>query len=332
MELSRELAGASAAPLTENVPLAPLTTWRVGGPARYVIAPFPDEVPSLIEISARHGLAWRIVGLGSNLLVSDNGFDGLVILTRRNMASGGVDGDLIVAGAGAPLPSIARLAADRGAGGFEGLVAIPGSVGGGVAMNCGTSQFAPFQIRDLLHSVTIVDGAGVSRQVRDLSALSFGNRESSIVTGGCAVLSATFRMATASGPAEARAAMRGVLKARRRKFPLSAATAGSTFKNPGSAGPGAERSAGWYLDRAGLKGLAMGGAAVSLVHANWIENRGGATAADVTRLILAMRQRVLQEFGVLLEPEVHELGQAELGSARASGAAQADMSAATPVT
>lgn len=315
MDFSRELTQASAAPLRENVPLAPLTTWRVGGPARWLVAPIPDEVPSLIDVCARHGVAWRILGLGSNLLVSDDGFNGLVIVTRRNMASVTVDGDLIVAGAGARLPSIARLAADHGAGGFEGLVAIPGSVGGGVAMNCGTSQFAPFQIRHLLHSVTIVDGAGRRRAVGDLSALAFGNRESNIVSGGYAVLSATFRMATTSRPAEIRTVMREVLKARRGKFPLSAATAGSTFKNPVSAGPDGDRSAGWYLDKAGLKGLAIGGAAVSLIHANWIENRGRATAADITGLILAMRRCVEREFGVLLDPEVHELGQAAFHSA-----------------
>jgi UDP-N-acetylmuramate dehydrogenase len=319
VDVLHALRAACASPIRQHVALAPLTTWHVGGPARFLVEPRPEELGPLLNVCREHRIAARVVGRGSNLLVADGGYDGMVLLTRRSLAQLRLESDRIVAGAGVALPSLARCAAQAGFGGFEGLGAIPGTVGGGLVMNAGTNQFPPHGLGALVASVSVVDETGAAHCISESSALGFGLRSSAIAAQGLTVAEAVFMAQERIDPALARDRLRAVLAARRTKFPLSARTAGSTFVNP----PGS-RSAGWYVEQCGLKGVAVGGARVSPLHANWILNEGGATAADITALIQLVRDRVHARMGVLLRPEVHELGQSLLHGREAPASATLD--------
>ena len=289
----------------ENVPLAGFTTWKVGGPARWYAEPVAEEVPEYLARAAGMGIPVYILGRGSNVLVLDGGLDGLVLHGWKSLVDiRQVQDGLVEAAAGAPLPRLSRFVADLGCSGFEFLIGIPGTVGGGVVMNAGLRVPWVREVSDVLDSVDVVDDS--SGELLTFPAMECGMayRTSRFQAAGQFVLRARFRLEDFSKSREAiRRLTAHHLEERRVKQPLSKQTAGSTFKQVAS-GP----ATGWYIDKAGMKGARVGGAVVSPKHANWIETDKGAKAADVLGLMDLVMENVEGKFGVRLEPEVQVLG------------------------
>ncbi len=246
------------------------------------------------------GAEVNVVGSGSNLLIADDGVRGLVLKLDRELASIELDGSSIVCGGGARLPAVAAHTARHGLSGIEFGVSIPGTVGGAVRMNANAYGG---QLASVLEWAAIVDGAGAQR--RSPAQLGFAYRRSSLKRGEV-VARARFAL-TVSDPASVKATLARMRARRHEAQPQGIKTFGSTFKNPED--PRAEgRTAGLLLSEAGCNGLAVGGARFALKHANFIENTGTATTADVVAVMDEGRRRVLARFAVELEPEVQTLG------------------------
>jgi UDP-N-acetylmuramate dehydrogenase len=243
------------------------------------------------------------VGSGSNLLISDDGFRGLVIKLDGDLATIERDGDRVLCGGGARLPSAAAKSASWGLSGLEFGVNIPGTVGGAVRMNANAYGG---ELARTLEWVSICTAEGSERRTPDQLGLSY--RRSNLEPGEV-VSRASFKLAPAE-VAEVKDALAGMRGQRREAQPSGIKTFGSTFKNPDD--PRAEgRSAGQLLDAAGCRGLRVGGAMFSEKHANFVENLGDATTADILELMSQGRRRVHEMCGVTLEPEVQILGEFE---------------------
>ncbi|HYK82969.1 MAG TPA: UDP-N-acetylmuramate dehydrogenase [Gemmatimonadales bacterium] len=281
----------------ENEPLARHTTYRIGGPARYVVQPAdPDDVLKALELARTRGLPWLAIGLGSNLLVRDGGFAGVVIKLGKGIDKFEMKGATAIVGAGLPTPLLARRTADAGFAGVERFIGIPGTVGGGVYMNAGAhgAEFA-----EVLTECTVMDGVGKIRQV-SRKQISFKYRSSNL--GAVIVLEAKLALIE-EPPAKLKEIQARLLRWRKAGTPFDQPCCGSVFKNPG--GP---RTAGVLIDECGLKGFTIGGAQVSALHANYIVNTGTATASDVLRVIEHVRKTVAKKMGVELELEVKVVG------------------------
>lgn len=277
-----------------NAPLHCHTSLRVGGPARFLAEPCNARIlASSLKWITAEGLEWVCIGAGTNVIFSDSGFPGLVI-RAVSLRGTRIDGVRLTASAGEPLSRVARLACEAGLSGMEWAWGIPGSVGGAVAMNAGTRDG---ETADVLADIETATADGTSR--RPAHDLGFGYRRSVFLTGKLreVVTEATFELAE-STPERTAARAQELLAERGRKFP-SGATAGCTFRNPPE-GP----AAGELLERAGCKGLQVGAARVSDVHANFIINNGSENAEDVLELIEAMKRRVRDAFGVNLIEEI----------------------------
>ena len=287
-----------------DVPLARLTTIRTGGPAEFFARPADvGELERLLAWAAAAELEVGVVGSGSNLLVADAGVRGLVLKLDSELTMielDGIAGDRLVCGGGARLPAVSATAARAGLSGIEFGVSIPGTVGGAVRMNANAYGGA---LADVLEWVDVSSGAGTDR--RTPQQLGFEYRRSNL-GGGEVVARASFRLQPAD-QVDVRATLADLRERRKQAQPAGIKTFGSTFKNPED--PRADgRSAGQLLDAAGCRGLRVGGAGFSAKHANFVENFGSATTADVIALMAAGRERVRQAFGVELEPEVQGLG------------------------
>lgn len=289
----------------QQVPLASLTTWRVGGPAEHYVA--PRTRPELLEdlrAAMQLGLPIYLLSRGSNVLIDDRGLPGLVVNLRRfgdREIRIHADSGTIEVPAGVPMPSIAARAATQGLDGFTFLGGIPGSIGAGVAINAGTSLGGDCSLSDVITDIEVVDR---ELQIDQLGVDSLGldYRSSRIPILGLIVIALRLQARGTSDPDQLRAELRRHLASRTARQPLEEATAGSVFKRPADGRP-----AGWYLDRAGMKGCTYGAARISDKHANWIVNLGGASSSDITRLMATAVDRVRQDYGVVLEPEVVEL-------------------------
>lgn len=285
-------------PMIEHCPLAPLTTWKVGGNARYLAEPNTEELPILLDWAKKKGLPVAFIGRGSNLLVADAGFDGLIILTRNTLTNICRDGEFLVAESGASLPALSKAAAREGFAGFEFLIGIPGTVGGGIVMNAGLTVFRPREIAQILVDFDTISLNGDSERLTS-EDVKMGYRSSELQDGRRLVTKARFLLSEKGIPEDIRQASLEHHRERKSKQPLDKPTAGSTFKSP----PGS-KGAGYYIEKAGLKGHQIGGAAVSNKHANWIENTGEASSEDIKTLIKFVRKKVLEEQDILLEAEV----------------------------
>ena len=288
--------------IERDYPLARLTTVRVGGPADWFARPESDEeVVELLAWADREGIAIGVVGSGSNLLVADDGFRGLVLKLAGELTAIERDGAKVVLGGGARLPSAAAKTAGWGLSGLEFGVNIPGTAGGAVRMNANAYGG---ELARVLEWVTVCTASGAERRVPD--QLGFRYRDSEIgerevVTHACFALSE-------ADSEDVKATLAGMRARRKEAQPSGIKTFGSTFVNPDD--PRAEgRSAGVLLDEAGCRGLERGGARLSPKHANFVENAGWATAADVLAVMAAARRKVHERFGVVLEPEVQVLGE-----------------------
>jgi UDP-N-acetylenolpyruvoylglucosamine reductase len=293
----------SAPPGVErDYPLARLTTVRAGGSADYFARPSSEnEVIDLLAWTGREGIALGVVGSGSNLLISDEGFGGLVIKLAGDLTRIEREGSTVVCGGGARLPSAAARAASWGLAGLEFGVNIPGTVGGAVRMNANAYGG---ELGKVLDTVAVCTAAGTeSRRPEELGLRYRGSDlgDHEVVTG------AGFALSEAN-PADVKATMGEMRRRRKEAQPSGIKTFGSTFMNPDD--PRADgRSAGQLLDAAGCSGLAVGGARLSPKHANFVENTGKATTADVIAVMAAARRKVHDRFGVTLEPEVQVLGE-----------------------
>lgn len=282
-----------------DVLLGPMTTYKVGGPARWYAEPQDlEELRSILEVTPDDVAVW-VLGRGSNVVISDAGFDGLVL----RLSGGGFtaidirpDGD-VVAGGGTALPVLARAAADAGRGGLEFYVGIPGSVGGAVVMNAGGhgSETADVLVEATVLHLTHRDLVRVPPGDLDLSY-----RHSSL-TGDDVVVQARFRTSERD-PDEARAELRAITRWRKEHQPGGTLNAGSVFKNPPS------EAAGAIIDRLGLKGTGIGPVSVSELHGNWMVATPSASATDIHAFVHHIRHTVHERTGILLEPEVRFIG------------------------
>jgi UDP-N-acetylmuramate dehydrogenase len=282
-----------------NEPMSRHTTFGIGGPADlYIEAGSVEDVRAALRWLAEKGLPAKIVGNGSNLLVADRGIRGGVIKLARPLGGIEFNGESVVVGAGAKL---ARLLEDAAAGGWSGLestVGIPGTVGGAIVTNAGTESGC---FGDLVTEATLLDERGQLVVLRN-SELHYSYRSSILPGTRLTVLQARLRLERAD-PQEIRAKMERLWGKRSRRQPVRQRSAGSVFKNPELA------PAGKLLDRAGGKGMQVGDAQVSSKHANFIVNRGRASAADVRRLVEQLQELTLRVHGIWLEPEIEFVGE-----------------------
>jgi UDP-N-acetylmuramate dehydrogenase len=285
----------------EGVLLSRFTTVGIGGPARAFVRPETiAELEEALAWAAERELPVATIGLGSNLLVADEGFDGLVLKLADELATAEVDGERLVAGGGAANAVCLHRARAAGLGGFEFACAIPGTVGGGVWMNAGAygSDWAA-----ILERALVVDGEG--SQWFDPAALGLTYRHSRL-RHGQVVARAEFRL-TPGPEAEIKATVAELQALRKAAQPTNKRTFGSVFQNPQH-----ELTAGRMLEACGLKGHRIGGAQISPRHANFIENADGASSADAIALMAEARRRAHEQFGVELQHEVVLLGPLEL--------------------
>ena len=296
--VAADLARHAGRRLRRAFPLAPLTSFRLGGPAALYL-----EVLSIEDLEAA-GAALEgtevpvlVIGKGSNLLVSDDGFPGLVLRLGRPFRWSARDGNRLTAGGAMPLPALAGVALTHHLAGLEFGVAIPASLGGSVRMNAGAHGHALDEVLERIEVFVLPE-----RSTRTLAAADagFGYRTSALPAGG--VVTAATAALRPGDPAEIRARMDEARDWRRRTQPLAEPNCGSVFKNP----PG--HHAARLIEEADGKALSVGGARVSEKHANFVIAGPGARAADVDRLIRLVQERVLERSGVALETEVHRVG------------------------
>ncbi|HJA29234.1 MAG TPA: UDP-N-acetylmuramate dehydrogenase [Candidatus Olsenella pullicola] len=293
------LSGAVDADVLRDEPLSRRTSYRIGGPAALVVVAHSyGALQRTLEVLAQEGVEWVLLGKGSNVLVSDKGYDGCVILLDGEFSRMKVSAEeaTITAGGGAQLARVVNQAMKSGLSGLEFCVGIPGTLGGAVSMDAGTRrEWIGPRVRDL---VVLRPGEGMHRYAG--GEIEWGYRRTSLPTSEI-ILEATLGLEPGD-PALITRDMEERLRRRREAQPLSRPSCGSVFRNP------PERSAGLLIQSCGLSGAEQGAAQISPEHANFIVNRGGATAADVVALIRRAHDAVLNRHGVDLACEVKLLG------------------------
>jgi UDP-N-acetylmuramate dehydrogenase len=312
--LKKRLTALAVSPVSWDCPLRDYTSFCIGGPAAALIT-VQDlaELQGLLVFFVEHRIKWRIIGRGTNLLVSDAGFDGVILLLGKGLgtlcriSAGKNGGSVVQAGAGCSLARLVSWCVDQGLSGLEFVAGIPGTIGGAVIMNAGAWGH---ELSEVLTSVTVVTPSG---QICTLprAELDFGYRiwhdpyrsQGAREDGAEAewVVVAVELQCMAADQEQIRTLCQSYRQKRQEKQPRGEPNAGSFFKNPDG------DAAGRLIEVSGLKGLRVGGAMVSPVHANFLVNSGGATAADVLGLMEKVRVKVQEDSGILLEPEVHLL-------------------------
>jgi len=284
----------------EAEPLARWSTYRIGGPSTVLLPSRPEDAAIAIKACMQDGVPWIALGLGSNLLFPDEGLEALVIRVGKGLDQIAQQDARWTLGAGLPAPLAAKRTAAAGWGGIHKMVGVPGSVGGGIVMNAGCHGA---EWCDTVESVLVVDEQGNDRNVSAADA-GFSYRRSAL--GKCVVLQATVQLQS-DDATRLEEETEALYRWRREGTPFNQPCCGSVFKNPelaktwDAANP---RTAGQFIERTGLKGLRVGGAEVSSMHANYFVNTGAASARDVVELMRMARQRVADQWDVTLEPEV----------------------------
>jgi UDP-N-acetylmuramate dehydrogenase len=300
----------SADRVRSQVPLAPLTTFKVGGPAEWLVETRnSDEIVAALRLAHDAGVPVTLLGGGSNVLVGDAGVRGLVIRPRGG-AVHRLDDARVRADAAVTINGLVRWTISHAAAGLEAWAGTPGTVGGAIF---GNAHFGGGLIGDLVVETRLASRDGVVVDV-PAESMAFGYDRSRLQASGEALLSGVFRVSPGD-PAALRATARASLAYRKRTQPLDTPSAGCIFQNPqrerDTVPDGIPWSAGALVDRAGLKGAAIGGARVSPTHGNFIVNEGSASAADIRRLIEHCKQQVRERFGVELREEIVYLGEFE---------------------
>jgi UDP-N-acetylmuramate dehydrogenase len=277
--------------------LAPLTTWKIGGPAQFLVVPQNvSDVFALQEVADSQGWPLFFLGRGSNVLIDDAGLPGITLHLTKSLQKLEVLGDNVRVGAGVALPRLAKMLASRGWGGFEFLAGIPGTVGAAVRLNAGAHGLNLGQRLRRVWAVT------PDQELKELSVTEVapGYRTSRLLhLPHWLVVEAEFVLPEENSPEKIQRSMRELLEERRIRQPANPRTCGSVFKNPPEGPP-----AGRLIEEAGWKGQSIGEAQVSRRHANFIINRGGATAAQMVSLMAAIQESVWQRFSIKLEREV----------------------------
>ncbi|MFS8970198.1 UDP-N-acetylmuramate dehydrogenase [Synechococcus sp. 'PEA 65AY6A-5F PE A'] len=282
-----------------GIPLAPLTSFRVGGKAEWYCEPHNNlELQQCLAWARAQGIPVTLLGAGSNLLISDAGLPGLVIHTRRLRGMQLLEGGRIWAAAGEPLVNLARAAAKRGWSGLEWAIGIPGTLGGAVVMNAGAHGRA---MSDVLVEVQILDEEQEPCRLEPVD-LQLGYRRSRLQDSPWTVTGATLQLLPGRDPAQVQRQTQRHLNQRLSSQPYHLPSCGSVFRNPET------YPAGWLIEQVGLKGYRIGGAQISERHANFILNCGQASANDIYRLICLAQEKVYQRWSIFLEPEVRILG------------------------
>lgn len=283
------------------IELAEYTTWGIGGPTAAAAVGTVEELMSTVKLLAENALMWTVLGKGSNTLAPTEGWQGVVILLEGELAEFSFNGTLLTAGGGAHLPSMSGAACSLGLEGLVFAVGIPGTTGGAVFMNAGAYGSS---ISERVEEVRALHPGGL---IEYLTAedCSFGYRSSRFQKEDLIIFNVVLRLSERTGgSSELCREARKILQLRRRKFPLHAPNAGSVFRRPDNGPP-----PGKLIEDCGLKGYRLGGAMVSPVHANFIENIGNATSSDVMRLIELITDRVREASGITLKREIRKLGE-----------------------
>ena len=299
--------------ILENEPMSRHTSFKVGGPARYLAkVDGIAGVKAALGLAREKGLPYFILGNGTNLLVSDNGFDGVIVTLGGEFSSiEDLGNGAFKVGAAVPLGRFARAALKQGYAGIHKLAGIPGTLGGALYMNAGAYGQ---EIGTCCTQVTVLDDAGNTRDIAS-SDCAFGYRQSIFQKSKEIILSATFQLPSASAQgkdvADLEAELAECMAKRKATQPLNMPNAGSTFKRltAGAADTPVQIAPGYYIEQAGLKGHRIGGAEVSTLHANFIVNAGGATANDIKELSEFVQARVAEKFGIELKREIILLGE-----------------------
>ena len=297
-----DLEGSIKGRVCYDEPMARHTSYRIGGPASlYIECACITDISRVLEVVEQHGLPWCVVGKGSNLLVSDDGFKGAILTLGQefkyfSFPDGEAGESLLVAGGGVILSNLVQSAFKGGFSGLEFCVGIPGTLGGALFMNAGS---ASEWIGSIVETVAVLR-PGHGLQQYTAQQLSWNYRHSGIPVGEV-IVEGSLRVAKGH-LSSIRGKMEAMLKKRRKSQPLTVPNAGSVFRNP----PG--DSAGRIIESLGLKGLKVGGAKVSDLHANFIVNEGKASAADVVAIIVHIRELVKEKYGQELQPEIRFIG------------------------
>ena len=311
--------------ILENEPMSKHTSFKVGGAARYFAkAESPDDLKKSLDLAREKGLPFFILGNGTNLLVSDKGFDGVIVTLAGDFFSiEDLGNGAFKVGAATPLGRFARSVLKQGFAGIHKLAGIPGTLGGAIYMNAGAYGQ---EIGNCCTAVTVLDSDGNTREYA-ASKCEFGYRQSifqnnkSSTVGSASsptfmtILSATFQLPAAGAEsktvADLEAELAECMAKRKASQPLNMPNAGSTFKrlSAGAADTPTQIAPGYYIEQAGLKGYRIGGAEVSTVHANFIVNAGGATASDIKKLSEFVQSKVAEKFGIQLHREIILLGE-----------------------
>lgn len=279
-------------------PLRRHVSFRIGGPADVLVLPrSTDELRAVVGWLFSHRVSFSVLGQGSNVLISDAGIRGVVMKIGKGIDHFTFDGDRVTAEAGTGLPHLARAAAARGLSGLEFAAGIPASVGGGVVMNAGAHGHS---MQEVVRRVRLVTPHG--EEEVDAQGLGYAYRTSTLQSNPAVVLEVTLQLAPGD-PVTVRERTDVWLRQRSDTQPIGPPSSGCIFRNP------AGDHAGRLIDMAGAKGLTIGGARVSEVHANYIINAGEATAGDVLQLMRKVSRLVVEKFGVRLEPEIKLLGE-----------------------
>lgn len=298
--------------LLENEPMCKHTSFKVGGPAHYFAkAETVEDLKAAMTLARENGLPYFILGNGTNLLVSDKGYDGIVITlagdfsTIENLGNGAFK-----VGAAVPLGRFARATLKQGFAGIHKLAGIPGTLGGAIYMNAGAYGQ---EIGTCCSLVITLDENGNIHEI-PANGCAFGYRQSIFQKNKAIILSTTFQLPAASAEgktvADLEAELAECMAKRKAGQPLNMPNAGSTFKrlDKGAADTPAQIAPGYYIEQAGLKGYRIGGAEVSTLHANFIVNAGGATASDIKTLSEYVQKEVTKKFGIELKREIILLG------------------------
>lgn len=289
--------------MVRTLPLCEATTWRIGGPALVLDLPTVDVLAEALALAESTGVPWFVLGRGSNVLAADEGYEGMVVRLSGQLAAYSIrrrgPGFVMRAGGGAPLPCAAGAACMAGASGMEFAAGIPGTVGGAVFMNAGAYGGS---MADLVTGVTAVDTDGSTIRLDGVDC-DFDYRSSLFQRRRLVVTAVELYMPSGDAFDIKREATR-LLEERRRKYPLDLPNAGSVFRRPDKGPP-----PGKLVEDAGMKGETEGDAEISRLHANFIVNKGHATASDVRRLVERAKKAVLSSSGILLREEIRYLGQ-----------------------